>query len=51
MACSDTLLKVLKDNDVRLITYVSDNASSPSARVIPGRRVAPNPESITPEFP
>ncbi len=25
MAWSDTFLKVLKDNDVRLVTYVPDN--------------------------
>lgn len=29
MAWSDTLLQVLKDNDVRLVTYVPDNVLTP----------------------
>ena len=29
MAWSDTFLKVLKDNDVRLVTYVPDNVLTP----------------------
>ena len=29
MAWSDTFLKVLKDNDVRLVTYVPDNVPRP----------------------
>jgi hypothetical protein len=29
MTWSDTFLKLLKDNDVRLITYVPDNVLTP----------------------
>ena len=29
MAWSDTFLQVLKDNDVRLVTYVPDNVLTP----------------------
>ena len=29
MAWSDAFLKVLKDNDIRLVTYVPDNALTP----------------------
>ena len=31
MSWSDIFLKVLKDNDVRLVTYVPDNVLTPDA--------------------
>ena len=32
MAWSDAILKVLKDNDVRLVSYVPDNVLTPRIR-------------------
>ena len=41
MAWSDTFLKVLKDNDVRLVTYVPDNVLTPPAQRRHVRQILP----------